>query len=448
MRNTFSILFYVKRNAPLRNGEVPVMGRITIDGERAHLSTRLSVPPALWEAGAARAAGRTAVARRVNERLVCIRNRIERCYETLFAREPRVTARMVKELYFGAGRPETLLAFFGAHNDEFGRMVGLNRSKTTYYKYRCVHAHLGDFIRAKYRRADLSFREIDRAFVVGFHAYIAHECACRKNTVWIYMIALKHVLMLARSRGYLRDDPFAGYRLRGEPVSRNYLTDDELQRMIRLDIAHPTLRLVRDAYLFGCFTGLSYVDLLALTPRNLLRDGRHAWISTARRKTGTEVHVRLFALSGEILARYLPEEKEVPIFALPSNGWCNLLLLRIASMAGIAKRITFHSARHTFATTVALAHGMKIETISKLLGHSNIRTTQIYAEVTRPRLDGELERLGGRLDALYRCRAADDARPMPARSRRRIARPFSGHGGPAAPDAIPRKPRKTPSYES
>lgn len=421
MRNTFSILFYVKRNAPLRNGDLPVMARVTIDGERAHLSTRLSVPPALWATGSARAAGRTARARRINDGLARIRSRLERCYETLFAREARVTARMVKELYFGSGSPETLLAFFEAHNAAFGRMVGLNRSKTTYYKYRCVRAHLSDYIRVKCGRADLSFREVDRAFVVGFHAYIARECACSKNTAWIYMIALKHVLMLARAQGYLHGDPFAGYRLRGEAVLRNYLTDDELQRMIRLELAQPTLRLVRDAFLFGCFTGLSYVDLLALTPRNLLRDGPHLWISTARRKTGAEVHVRLFALSGEILARYLPEAEERPIFALPSNGWCNLLLLRIASMAGISKRITFHAARHTFATTVTLAQGVKIETISKLLGHRSIRTTQIYAEITRPRLDAELERLGGRIDALYRDRGADGApqpfgAPAPARS--------------------------------
>ncbi|MDE6865752.1 MAG: phage integrase SAM-like domain-containing protein, partial [Alistipes sp.] len=173
MRNTFKILFYVKRKAPLRNGELPIMGRITIDGRRAHFSTRLSVPAQLWESASGRAAGRSVAARRINERLSNIRFRIETCYESLFAEQALVSPQRVKARFFGADSGgANLLAFFRQHNDDFARMVGVSRSKGSYYKYRCVYLQLAAFIRRRYGRDDLPFRELDRNFLVGFHAWI------------------------------------------------------------------------------------------------------------------------------------------------------------------------------------------------------------------------------------------------------------------------------------
>lgn len=401
MRNTFKVLFYIKRNASLRNGEAPIMARITINGQRAQLSTQLSVDPNLWRANPGWAAGRSAVAAGINERLSRIRYRLERCYNALFFEQTAVTPQMVKDKYFGNDLPrETLLAFFRRHNDEFSRMVGITRSKTTYHKYRCVYRHLDNYINRRYDRKDLPFGELDREFLTGFHRYIAQECGHKKNTTWIYMIALKHILMLARSRGYLAGDLFANYKLHSEFVARNYLSMEEVQALLRLKPDEPTLQLVCDAFLFSCFTGLSYVDLCALTQRHIQREHNQLWINTKRCKTGSEVHVRLFAVPYAILLKYMTENQDVPIFRLPGNGWCNVCLGRIMSTAGIHRHITFHAARHTFATTITLSQGMAIETISKLLGHKNIRTTQIYAAVTHSKLDGDMERLSKRLDAL------------------------------------------------
>ena len=213
MRNTFKVLFYLKKNAPLRNGYVPVMGRITINGQRTQFSTRLSVTPLSWDTAQGRVAGRSSMAVRINEQLANIRFHIERCYNTLFYEQAFVTPVMVKEMYFGGNhKQETVVAFFKQHNDEFRRMVGVSRSKTTYYKYRCVCRHLADFVWDKYNRKDLMFKELNREFLTGFHSYIAQECAHKKNTTWIYMIALKHILMLARSKGYMNKDLFAKYK--------------------------------------------------------------------------------------------------------------------------------------------------------------------------------------------------------------------------------------------
>lgn len=405
MRNTFRILFYVKKKSPLRNGELPIMGRITIDGRRAHFSAQLSVPPRLWETLPGRAAGRSAAAQRINDRLDNLRYRAIRCYETLLAEQGFVTPQAVKARLFGSDSDgATLLAFFRRHNDDFARMVGVSRSKSSLYKYRCVCSHLAAFIRHRYACDDLPFRELDRNFVVEFHAWIRREPALRTNTAWVYMTAFKHILMLARGLGYMQRDLFFNYKLRCEAVTRNYLSEEELTEMICLPLEEPELQLVRDAYLFSCFTGLSYVDLRNLRPEHIRREQNELWLNLRRHKTGTEVNIRLFTVPRSILRRYGLGSRGERIFKLPTNGRCNAHLRQIVSRMRIGRDLTFHSARHTFATTITLSQGMAIETISKLLGHTNIRTTQIYATITRGRLGGELDRLSHRWDAL--CRAS------------------------------------------
>ncbi len=402
MRNTFRILFYLKKNAPLRNGHVPIMVRITICGQRVQLTTHLSVDQRLWHSASGQATGRGREAGEINRRLADIRYRLEQCYRTLFVSGTLITPTMVKEAYLGISQPRCrLLEFFRLHNEEFRRMVGVSRSQATYNKYRCVYRHLERYVRVACRGSDPAFEELDSDFLVGFHAYIVQECGHRKNTAWVYMIAFKHILMLARSRGYLHRDLFAGYKLHGEFVGRNYLTLDEIDKLVRFVPPTASLRLVRDAFLFSCFTGLSYVDLCSLTLRHIRQTGDQTWLDMTRRKTGTEVRVRLFALPLAVLQRHPPATCDDRIFPLPGNGWCNKCLDRIAQAAGIAKRVTFHVARHTFATTVTLSQGVAIETISKLLGHKSIRTTQIYAVVTHSALDGEMNRLSQRIDSLY-----------------------------------------------
>jgi len=323
-KNTFRILFYIKRNALLRNGSAPIMGRITINGERAQFSTRLSVDPQVWDPHSGRVLGRRAPAERINERLDRIRMRLEQCYESLLDHAQHLTPNAVKNLFFGREQHrEQLLGFFRRHNEEFGRMVGINRSKATFYKYRCVCNHLESYIRTRYGRDDLEFGELDREFLYGFHRHISGACGCSKNTIWIYMIALKHILAQARSRGYLKADLFAGYKIRSERVSRGYLSIEEIRRLIRLDLPDRTQRLIRDAFLFGCFTGLSYVDIRQLTPQNIQYQDRQIWICTSRCKTASEVSVRLFPVAEAILSRHLPVPEDGRIFDLPTNGWCN-----------------------------------------------------------------------------------------------------------------------------
>jgi len=401
MRSTFKILFYVKRSAPLRNGELPVMGRITINGLRAQFSTHLSVAPEQWGLCPERCANR-----RLSNRLTALRLRIESSFDLLSCRYERVTPQMVRDHFTGChGDRRTLLWFFDRHNEGFSRRVGVTRSASTYKKYCCVRAHVADFIRSRYGLEDLMFGRLDRDFILGFHAWIRRQLGRRKNTAWVYMIALKHILRLARVEGYMDKDLFADYKLHHQTVVREYLTADEIARVMALRLAGPTLQRVRDAFLFSCFTGLSYVDLRNLRPSDIQEQQGRRWISITRQKTGAEVYVQLFDTSQAILDRQTARTEDEFFFRLPGNGWCNRCLRQIMLCAGIDRRVTLHTARHTFAMTVLMEEGIGLEVISKLLGHKNIKTTQLYASVTRRRMEGELARLSERIGVRYAERA-------------------------------------------
>lgn len=401
MKNTFRILFYPKRSAALRNGLVPIICRITIDKQREQLPTRLHVQPAQWDRIRSRVAGRGSEAELVNQALVRLRYRIERCYHTLCYDHPTVTAGMLKQQLLGrSARQEQLLAFFARHNEEFLQMVGVSRSRSTYYKYESVRKLLAHYIRERYERTDVRFTEVDRKFLVGFHTYILDDNRRRKNTACIYLVALKHILHLARESGCPVGDPFANYRIRGETARRNYMTLEEVRRLSRTPVPDGTRRLIRDAFLFSCFTGLSYVDLKQLRYDDVRRIDGEYWLSLHRQKTGTAVEVRLFDVPLSIFLRYADAREGDRPFPLPCNSWCNERLKEWMLRAGICKPVTFHAARHTFATSVTLSQGVAIETISKLLGHKNIRTTQLYASLTHARLSGEMQRLHERLHRL------------------------------------------------
>ena len=401
IKQNFHVLFFIKRNALLKSGLSPIMGRITIGGERAHFSTRLALPPEAWDPLRHRAQGSVPEMVRINDALDTMTQGLERCYGELHRTTLRVTPHAVRDRYFGtAARREGLLQLLARHNAAFSRQVGVDRSQSTLYKYQSLLRHLERFVVRYCGVPDIALEAVNGDFLTDFHRYLLLEVRHRRNTIWVYLTALKHLLRWARRMGVEIGDPFVDYPVRSETVRRGFLTEGELIRLMSLTELEPSLQLVRDLFLFSCFTGLSFVDLKGLTRKNLVQLGEHWWIDTARHKTGTEVSVRLMEVALAILERYAPADSAAPLFPLPSNSWCNRCLARLARMCGIEKRVTFHMARHTFATTLALSHGMPIETISRLLGHTSIRTTQIYATVTRTQLDREMSRLAEQLAPL------------------------------------------------
>ncbi len=283
-----------------------------------------------------------------------------------------------------------LLEYFDRHNLAFAEKVGNSRAQSSYARYQTVYHHLQHYIRARCRKEDLPLRSVTAAFVNRFDRYLRVDRGLSPNTVWGYMITLKHVLGLAVREHLLPADPFADYINSYTPVDRGYLSEEELVRLMQDQPASPVEELVRDIFLFSAFTGLSYVDIKELRAGNLqkLFDGNW-WIVTRRHKTRVESNVRLLDVPMRLIEKYRDAAPDSRLFPVPSNNCCNEHLHALGRRCGFHTHLTFHVGRHTFAT-LALNRGMPIETLSRILGHTNIRTTQIYARITNKKISQDM----------------------------------------------------------
>lgn len=300
------------------------------------------------------------------------------------------------------GKKTGILELFKRHNDEFAVRVGHGRAPETFARYEIVCKHLEAYIRKKYRRDDIPLASIRASFVNGFDTWLRKECRLAPNSVWGYMIALKHIVTLARNEGLMTLNPFASYVNSYTSVDRGYLSEEELVRLMEVPVQTKMEEHVRDIFLFAAFTGLSYVDIKNLREEHIQRffDG-HWWVITRRHKTGVESDIRLLDVPLRLVEKYRGARSDGRLFPVPSNNCCNENLQRLAARGGIRTHLTFHVGRHTFAT-LALNRGMPVETLSRILGHTNIRTTQIYAKITNKKVSQDMASLAASLSAVER----------------------------------------------
>ncbi len=399
MRSTFKVLFYLKKNAPKKNGYVPVMCRITIDGTIAQFSCKLDVNPDLWDTQSGRASGRTTEAKETNLFLDNIRVGVNTHYREIFDKDNYVTAEKVKNAYLGLGmKHETILKVFAQHNEDFEKQVGKMKSKSTYQKYCTVYRHLQDFIRYRYKVSDMALKELTPAFIIDFELYLRTTQECTHNTVWVYMMPLRRMITIAQNNGWLNRDPFVEYSISPEDSDRGYLTKEEIKKLMNAPVIKKKHELVRDLFIFCCFTGLSFRDLKNLTTDNLQTsfDG-HEWIITKRQKTKVQSNIRLLDVALRIIEKYKGIAKDDRVFPVPSYANLRDNITLIVQACGIKKHVTWHMSRHTYATEICLTNGMPIETLSKTLGHTNISTTQIYAKITNEKVSHDMEALSHKL---------------------------------------------------
>ena len=399
MRSTFKVLFYLKKNAPKKNGYVPVMCRITIDGTIAQFSCKLDVNPDLWDTQSGRATGRTTEAKETNLFLDNIRVGVNTHYREIFDKDNYVTAEKVKNAYLGLGmKHETILKVFEQHNKDFEKQVGKMKSKSTYQKYCTVYRHVQEFIRYRYKVSDIALKELTPAFIIDFELYLRANQGCTNNTVWVYMMPLRRMITIAQNNGWLNRDPFVEYSISPEDSDRGYLTKEEIKKLMNAPMTKKKHELVRDLFIFCCFTGLSFRDLKNLTTDNLQTffDG-HEWIITKRQKTKVQSNIRLLDVARRIIEKYEGIAKDNRVFPVPSYGNLRDNITLLVQACGIKKHVTWHMSRHTYATEICLTNGMPIETLSKTLGHTNISTTQIYAKITNEKVSHDMETLSYKL---------------------------------------------------
>ncbi|MDH6310260.1 site-specific recombinase XerD [Dysgonomonas sp. PFB1-18] len=400
-KSTFNILFYVKRNAVKANGKMPIMGRITVNGEAVQFGAKTEVNPKIWDTKSGKAVGKTQEVIELNGILESIKATMTKIYRELQERETTVSPERIKNIFFGVEiKQQMLLDLFKKHNDDVERLVGISKSKATYQKYEVTRKHLTNFIKEKYNRSDVGLKEIDYLFITDFEVYLQTTCGCSSNTTAKFMQFFKRIVIIAKNNDWIKADPFVNYKIRIKKVDRGYLTQEEVESIMEKRFSTKRLEHVRDIFVFSCFCGLAYIDVKKLRKENIRTsfDG-NLWIIGKREKTDVTFSIPLLDIPKRILEKYegtLPDNRILPV---PSNQKMNAYLKEIGTLCGIDKEISFHLARHTFAT-LTLSKGVSIESVSKMLGHTNIRTTQIYARITDSKISHDMNAFAGKVKSM------------------------------------------------
>ena len=399
-RSTFKVLFYVNGSKE-KNGIVPIMGRVTINGSVAQFSCKRTIPKALWDAKGNRAKGKSSEAREINLALDNIKAQIIKHYQRISDREAYVTAEMVRNAYHGIGSEyETLLGAFDKDNATFQKRVGTDRVKATYMARVRARNHVAAFIKANYKRSDLSMLELTPDFIKEFAVFLSTERGLQNGSIWTNCMWLKGVVMRAHFNGLIPRNPFAQFHISPNIKEREYLTEEELKTLMTHEFADAKLSYIRDIFVFASFTALSFVDVKELTTDDIVEVNGEKWILSKWHKTKVPFQVKLLDIPLQIIKRY--EEFQTDKSVFPNLNYWSICkpLKKMIKECGITKDISFHCARHGFAT-LALSKGMPIESVSRVLGHTNIVTTQLYAKITTQKIDHDLTMFGDKLNQSF-----------------------------------------------
>ena len=404
-RSTFKVLFYVKRQSE-KSGQVPIMGRITINGTMSQFSCKLTVRSSLWDAKANKASGKSLEAQRINEKLENIKTNIGKQYQRLCDRDSYVTAEKVRNAFLGTGDDcRLLLQTFDEYLADFRKRVGKDRAYSSYDNYRKRRNRLASFLEYEYHVKDIAFKELKRDFIEKFVVYLSSVQGMRSGTIHSTIKKLKLMTYTAYKNNWIAADPFAGFYVKAEYSERRYLSASELQAVMDVRLPNYRTGINRDAFVFCAFTGLSHADVVKLTHADIHPDDNgERWIIDRRQKTGTQFRVKLLPVAEMLYERYkemhLAGDRVFPLKG--THKTLNMSLRHVARHAGLSFNPTIHMARHTFATTVTLSQGVPLETVSKMLGHKRITTTQIYARITNDKIGRDMAALSEKLNGIFR----------------------------------------------
>ena len=399
MKSIFRVVFYLRSNYVNKEGKTSVMLRIYLNNERLSLgSTGISVKSSQWDKEKERIKGRTTEALNTNLQLDNIASGLQSIFRRIEMSDVVSLERIKSEFLGKKGEIDTLMQLFEKHNGDVAKQVGVSVGKATLQKYNVCKRHFSEFLEKQYKRSDLKLTELTYVVIREFDLYLRTEVGQNPNTATKTMKTFKTITLLGQKMGVLLHDPFMNHRFHIEPVNRGFLTDEEILLIANKDLGISRLELVRDIFIFSCFTGLAYIDVSNLTPDHIVTLGDKQWIMTQRQKTSVETNVLLLDIPKAIIAKYGGKTyRNGKLFPMLTNQKTNSYLKEIADICGIKKNLTFHLARHTFAT-MSLSKGVPMESVSKMLGHNNIRTTQIYARITNKKIEHDMEELADKLD--------------------------------------------------
>ncbi|KWR52394.1 MULTISPECIES: site-specific integrase [Bacteroides] len=403
MSQELKVHYYLRHKELKNDGSAPIMGRITIGKSMVQFSAKCSVQVSLWDTKSARATGKSKVAAELNRILDQTTLSIHSHCKDLLAKKEKVSAEEVKNAFQGiASGQETLIGYCDKYDKMLAARVGVNITLESYKRYGISFNHVKRFLRTKYNLSDISFQALDYSFIEAFDFYLRVQLKFKPNTIIGIVGHLKIIAKRAVNDGIITRNPFIGFSLEGEPLQPKSITGQELNKIMTTPLDSPNRYLVRDIFLFSVFTGIAFSDIRDLTCNNLVQaeDGVW-WIHSKRRKTGTEFHVPLLELPLQIIEKYRGLNKDGKMFVMLSCSKTNGNLKKIAKICGIKRNITFHMARHSYASLITLSQGVPMETVSRMLGHRDLRATRIYAQVSNEKINTDMRRLEKRITDRY-----------------------------------------------
>jgi len=400
---TFSILFWVY-SSRVKNNQTNLYVRISLDSQRVNISLKSKIPFDLWDASAQRVNGNTREARESNNLIAETRTKIFHNYQDLRFQNKKITTELLKANFLGEGpKDKTLLDILDYHRQKIEKTL----AKGSVRNFKVTEQYVRRFLREELKTNSVYLSELNYKFINDFSSFLftcwpkGHVNAMSHNTIMKHLQRLRKITTLAFHLEWVDKDPFIRWKPTFERKERDFLNPNELKLIEDFNFYNDRLDRVRDLFVFSCYTGISFSDINDLTLNNIRigLDGQQ-WIFTLRNKTKTKVKIPLLDKALEIIGKYQGHPMtEITQSLLPviTNVKVNLYLKEVADLCDIRKNLTFHMARHTFATTVTLSNGVPIETVSKLLGHTKIATTQIYARVLEDKLSKDMSDLSRKL---------------------------------------------------
>ena len=405
MNNELKVSFYLKREGNTERTETnpdaifSIVGKIIIGNSIAQFGSKLKIEERLWSVKSGRAIGKSRVAVELNREINKINLSIHAHYRDILKRTGKVTAIEVKNAFQGiATAQKTLLVLFAEMMEDFKGRIGIDRAQSTYKQYEVLYKQLKQFLREEYHVEDIPLTELDLPFIEALNFFFRVKRKMKPRTVKARIVLLNKVMRLALHRRIITRPPFDGFELEKTELKNKSLTNDELDLLMKTPLKSGTQRFIRDMFLFSTFTGLAYADLHKLSWKDIItEDDGSLWISANRQKSHTEFNVKLLNIPIRIMEYYKGLAPDGKVFPRMSLGQVNVGLKRIARNCGINRVLSYHMARYTFASQICLSQGVPIESVSRMLGHKHIETTQRYARLNNEKIGNDMQQLSARL---------------------------------------------------
>ena len=404
MEHKISQMFFLRTSRKTKRNLTPIYLRITINGKRLEEAIHREIEYSEWSKIGGRMKGKSSSAEMINTYLDAIKTRVfdlER--EMVFAGEI-ISYESFRNKWLGVKiAPKMILEIFEVHNEELAQLIGKGFSAGTLKRYKISLQHTQSFMKWKYKLSDMDIKKLDYEFITSFAFWFRTVRNCNHNTTMKYLTNFKKIVFICIKNGWLDKDPFFGFKFNKIEVERPFLSEDEIDRITAKEFGIPRLDYVKDVFLFCCYTGLAYVDVQKLKRAEITVgvDGEK-WIFANRKKNDIPLRIPLLPFAETLLNKYQNHVQCIVadvVFPVFSNQKMNAYLKEIADVCGVKKNLTSHMARHTFATTITLNNDVPIETVSKMLGHKNLRTTQHYAKILDLKVSRDMKSLKEKLSS-------------------------------------------------